>query len=167
MLARPSTIKVYLGNALIHLQMMSKTIVLGPVLRSSLLEFVNPESTGMLVLGIIGLTIFSILLPVSLYNTSNTFVLTPQLNKKLYYINVYFILNLFRVLLSVVSAVSQPTMGLICAGFFIIFLVFSIKQPVFAYSHEQILRGMISVIAFTCLTRVLTEITGNLQPVAL
>ena len=108
-------------------------------------------------MGIIGLTIFSILLlPVSLYNTSNTFVLTPQLNKKLYYINVYTVLNIFRVILSVVSVLSQSFMGPLCAAYFIVFMILSIKQPVFAYSHEQLLRGMVSSIAFSCLSRIIT-----------
>ena len=91
------------------------------------------------------------LLPVSLYNTSNTFILTPQINKKLTYINIYFILNIFRVIFVLVSALYQSLIPIPCAIFFVIFVGMSINQPVFAYNHEKIIKGMISAIAYVSL----------------
>ena len=52
----------------------------------------------------------------------------------------------------------------------------SIKQPVFAYSHERLLKGMVSAIGFACLIRlsqigegesVLLELMGMVSFVAL
>jgi len=37
MLVRPNTLKIYLGNLLLHLQMLCKTTVLSPLIRSSIL----------------------------------------------------------------------------------------------------------------------------------
>ena len=37
MLVRPNILKIYLGNLLLHLQMLCKTAVLSPLIRSSLL----------------------------------------------------------------------------------------------------------------------------------
>jgi len=36
MLAKPDIIKIYLGNLLLHLQMLCKTAVLSPLIRSSI-----------------------------------------------------------------------------------------------------------------------------------
>ena len=110
----------------------------------------------MTVLALLSLLIYILfLLPVSLYNTSNTFILTPQINKKLTYINIYLILNLFRVIFAFVSALNQSFTPIPCALFFLIFMGMSIKQPVFAYSHEKIIKGMISTIAYLSLCSVL------------
>ena len=92
------------------------------------------------------------LLPVSLYNTSNTFILTPQINKKLTYINIYLILNIFRVIFALVSALDQSLIPIPCAIFFVIFIATSINQPVFAYSHEKIIKGIISSVAYISLS---------------
>jgi hypothetical protein len=96
-----------------------------------------------------------IVLPISLYNTSNTFILTPQLNKKLNYINIYLILNLFRVIFALASALDPAYNVPTCALFFLIFAGLSIKQPVFAYSHEKMLKAMISSVAFLSLCQLL------------
>jgi len=93
-----------------------------------------------------------LLLPVSLYNTSNTFILTPQINKKLTYINIYLILNIFRVIFALVSALDQSLIPIPCAIFFVIFIATSINQPVFAYSHEKIIKGIISSVAYISLS---------------
>jgi hypothetical protein len=42
-------------------------------------------------------------------------------------------------------------------------LALSIKQPIFAYSHERALKGMISAVAFTCLIRLCQVIQGGDQ----
>ena len=163
MLAKPDIIKIYLGNLLLHLQMLCKTAVLSPLIRSSIFQIQNPSSGVMTSLAMLSLLIYVLfLLPVSLYNTSNTFILTPQINKKLTYINIYLILNIFRVIFALVSALDKSLIPIPCAIFFVIFVGMSINQPVFAYSHEKIIKGIISVIAYISLCSVL-QFVMNLQ----
>jgi hypothetical protein len=164
MLLRPNTLKIYLGNIILHLQMLSKTCVLAPLIRATIQEMQNSTDNGIYISGIIGLSIyFLFLLPLSIYTTSNTFVLTPQINKKLTYINIYLLLNLFRVPFAILPLVSQPI--LIASGtlFFVVFICMSVKQPVFAYNHEKLLKGMISAVAFTCLLRICQVIQSGAQ----
>lgn len=156
MLLKPNTLKIYMGNLLLHLQMLCKTAVLSPLIRSALLELQNSPSGAMCGLGMASLGLYlGVVLPISLYNTSNTFVLTPQLNKKLNYINIYLVLNLFRVVFAVASALDPAYNVPVCALFFLIFAGLSVKQPVFAYSHEKMLKGMISSVAYLSLCRLL------------
>jgi hypothetical protein len=155
-LLKPNTLKIYLGNLLLHLQMLCKTAVLSPLIRSALLELQTSPGSGMCGLGMASLGLYlGVVLPISLYNTSNTFALTPQLNKKLNYINIYLILNLFRIIFAVVSALDPLYNVPVCALFFLIFAGLSIKQPVFAYSHEKMLKAMISSVAFLTLCQLL------------
>jgi hypothetical protein len=164
MLVKPNTLKIYMGNILLHMQMLCKTTVLAPLIRATILEIQTPTSSGMMAAGIVGLTVYLVfLLPLSLYNTSNTFVLTPQLNKKLTYINIYLLLNIFRVPFAILAPASQPFLVAVAALFFIVFLSLSIKQPVFAYSHERALKGMISAVAFACLIRICQVVQGGIQ----
>lgn len=114
--------------------------------------------------GVAGLSVYLLfLLPLSLYNTSNTFVLTPQLNKKLTYINIYLILNLFRVPFAILAPTSQPFLIAAASLFLLVFLALSVKQPVFAYSHERVLKGMTSAVAFTCLIRLSQAMQGDAE----
>lgn len=143
-----------MGNILLHLQMLNKTCVLAPLMRATLLEIMNPSSDSSKIAGIIAFVLYTLfLLPLSLYNTSNTFILTPQINKKLTYINIYLILNLFRVPFAILSVIYSSSLSTVSIMFFAVFTFFSLKQPVFAYSHESFLKGIISAIAFTCLIR--------------
>lgn len=136
MLVKPNTLKIYMGNILLHMQMLCKTSVLAPLIRGTILEIQNPSSQGVMSVGVVGLSVYLLfLLPLSLYNTSNTFVLTPQLNKKLTYINIYLLLNIFRVPFAILAPISQPFLIAAAALFFLVFLALSIKQPIFAYSH--------------------------------
>jgi hypothetical protein len=113
---------------------------------------------------VVGLVVYlAFLLPLSLYNTSNTFVLTPQLNKKLTYINIYLLLNLFRVPFAILAPTSQPLLIAAATLFLVVFLALSVKQPIFAYSHERALKGMISAVAFVCLIRLCQVIQGGAQ----
>lgn len=164
MLLKPNTLKIYMGNILLHLQMLCKTSVLSPLIRATILEIQNPTNAGVEIVGIIGLTLYLLfLLPLSLYNTSNTFVLTPQINKKLTYINIYLLLNLFRVPFAILAPINQSFLIAFSTLFLIVFLALSIKQPIFAYSHERALKGMISAVAFTCLIRLCQVIQGGDQ----
>jgi hypothetical protein len=164
MLLKPNTLKIYMGNILLHLQMLCKTSVLAPLIRATILEIQNPTNAGVEIVGIIGLTLYLLfLLPLSLYNTSNTFVLTPQINKKLTYINIYLLLNLFRVPFAILAPINQSFLIAFSTLFLIVFLALSIKQPIFAYSHERALKGMISAVAFTCLIRLCQVIQGGDQ----
>lgn len=93
-----------MGNILLHLQMLNKTCVLAPLMRATMMELINPSSNSTRIAGITAFVLYTLfLLPLSLYNTSNTFILTPQINKKLTYINIYLILNIFRVAFAILS----------------------------------------------------------------
>ena len=162
MLVKPNTLKIYMGNILLHLQILSKTSVLAPLIRATIIVAQGEGSSGTKVAGIVALSIYlAFLLPLSLYNTSNTFILTPQLNKKLAYINIYLLLNIFRVPFAILAPISQPALIAVATLFFIVFLAISIKQPIFAYSHERPLKGMISAVAFACLMRLCQAVQGG------
>ena len=104
MVQQPNTLKIYMGNILLHLQMLNKTCVLAPLMRATIMQLINPSSNSTRIAGIVAFTLYTLfLLPLSLYNTSNTFILTPQINKKLTYINIYLILNIFRVPFAILS----------------------------------------------------------------
>ena len=136
MLVKPNTLKIYLGNILLHLQMLCKTSVLAPLIRATIVVLQGAGSAGIKATGITALSIYlAFLLPLSLYNTSNTFILTPQLNKKLTYINIYLLLNIFRVPFAILAPISQPALIAVATLFLIVFLSLSVKQPIFAYSH--------------------------------
>lgn len=136
MLVKPNTLKIYMGNILLHMQMLCKTSVLAPLIRATIVVAQGEGSSSTKVAGIIALSIYlAFLLPLSLYNTSNTFILTPQLNKKLTYINIYLLLNIFRVPFAILAPISQPALIAVATLFFVVFLSLSIKQPIFAYSH--------------------------------
>jgi hypothetical protein len=153
-----------MGNILLHMQMLCKTSVLAPLIRATIVQLQIPGSPSVKISGIVALSIYLLfLLPLSLYNTSNTFILTPQLNKKLTYINIYLLLNLFRVPFAILAPISQPLLIATATLFFIVFISLSIKQPVFAYSHERPLKGMISSVAFACLIRVCQAIQNGEQ----
>jgi hypothetical protein len=136
MLVKPNTLQIYMGNILLHLQMLSKTAVLAPLIRATILEIQMPNNPSVMAAGVFGLVVYLLfLLPLSLYNTSNTFVLTPQLNKKLTYINIYLVLNIFRIPFAILSPINQPFLVATASLFLVVFLALSVKQPVFAYSH--------------------------------
>lgn len=107
MLVKPNTLKIYMGNILLHMQMLCKTTVLAPLIRGTIMEIQSPSGPGTQGSGIAALSVYLLfLLPMSLYNTSNTFILTPQLNKKLTYINIYLLLNIFRIPFAILAPLS-------------------------------------------------------------
>lgn len=177
-LLSPNIFKIYLGNLMLYLQMICKTSVLAPLVRATLCELKAPSLSATGVVGIVSLSLYlGLILPLSLYTTSNTFILTPQLNKKLTYINVYFLLNLFRVPIAIFACESEGALLATTTIFFLVFLLMSLKQPVFAYSHERLLKGMVSAVAFACLARlgqigeergsILLELVGTASFIAL
>jgi hypothetical protein len=95
---RPNTKVRYIGSVLLYLQTLCKTILLVPFLRSCLLVLQNSSDSAMVALSIFSLVFYIVvLLPLLIYNSSNTFILTPQLNRKLIYWNAYIWTSVFRV----------------------------------------------------------------------
>lgn len=126
----------YMGNILLHLQIILKTIVFIPMARGALTIIKNPLNPAHLALSIISLILYLILLfPMFLYNTSNTFILTPQINRKLNYWNVVILILIFKVNIVFANILNSKLIPIACSIYFITYICLTIKQPVFSYSH--------------------------------
>lgn len=161
-LVRPSTLVRYIGTVLLHLQTICKTVVLVPLLRACLLVIQKPPSSTMLALSTFALLLYLLLLlPMLLYNSSNTFILTPQLNRKLNYWNAYVWMSLFRVVFVFGNVLNGASMPYLCGFFFFVYCCLTLKRPIFAYTHEKIKKAMVSAVGYAALLRVLNAIMGS------
>lgn len=142
--------------------MICKTVVLVPLLRACLLVIQSPPSTAMLAVSLFALLLYLLLLlPILLYNSSNTFVLTPQLNRKLNYVNAYVWMSLFRVVFVFGSVLNSAAMPFFCGFFFFVYFCLTLKRPIFAYNYERIKKVMVGAVAYASLARVLTAVVGG------
>lgn len=159
---RPTTFVRYLGTILLYLQTISKTIVLIPFLKACLYLIKSPPNSTMLALSVLTLFIYLFVLLSSLiYNSSNTFILTPQINRKLNYWNAYVWMSLFRVLFVFGNVLNNSSMPILCGFFFFVYICLIVKWPIFAYTDEKIKKALLSVIGYTSFVRMLSAITGD------
>jgi hypothetical protein len=113
-------------------------------------------------LALVAMLLYLILvLPVLLFSSSNTFILTPQINKKVNYLNIYIIFHLFRLVFAMVSVANLSMRVVPCSLFFLVFILLTLKQPVYIYSNEKLVKGIISAVAYVSLVPLLECIMGS------
>jgi len=158
---RTSIIIQYVGTILLYLQTVCKTVVLIPLLRACLLVIQNPSSPVMLGLSIFAMLLYLLLLPIHIYHSLNTFVLTPQLNKKLNYLNAYAWVSTFRVILVLGNILNSASMPFLCGINFFVYICITLKRPIFAYTYEKAKKAMLSAIGYSSIIQVLNSIAGS------
>lgn len=159
---QPSTFIRYIGTFLLHVQMLCKTILLVPFLRASLLVLQNSSDSVMLALSTFSLVLYLVLLlPLLIYNSSNTFILTPQLNRKLNYWNTYAWTSVFRVVFVFGNVLNNSAMPFICCFYFFVCFCLTLKRPVFAYTFERTKKAMVSAVGYIALVRVFNSVLGT------
>lgn len=116
----------------------------------------------MLALSTLSLVLYLVLLlPLLVYNSSNTFILTPQLNRKLNYWNTYVWSSLFRVVFVFANVLNNSAMPFLCCFYFFVYFCLTIKRPVFAYTFERTKKAMVSAVGYIALVRVFNSVVGR------
>ena len=116
---RPSTLLCYIDTLLLYLQTVCKTVLLVPLLRACLLLIRNPPNSATFALALFALLLYLLFLfPILAYNTLNTFVLTPQLNRIINFWNAYLWMSVFRVVFVFGNVINSAAMPFLCAFFF-------------------------------------------------
>ena len=162
---RQSVTHGYLGVVFVHLLTVCHAFTLIPLLRAAIIEGDDPSTPGMDSMGSVGIVLaVGGILPLLVIRHSNTFVLTPQLVQKLNAFNIYLLLIIFQALWAVASALSDPLLLTLAALFVPIFVLFAFKQPLTFYHHHNVMRGVVSVVAFAALARICEAASGITTP---
>lgn len=109
MLKKPSTVRIFLAKLQAYHHLIGKSILMSILLRSSMQILHNAsEFRGISYkIAIINLVFYLVLvLPLALFISSNSMVLTAEVNKKLLYLNIYLITNLMRVIFAIMSVLA-------------------------------------------------------------
>lgn len=116
----------------------------------------------MLALAIFSLLLYLVLLlPILIYNSSNTFVLTPQFNRKLNYWNAYVWTSVFRVVFVFGNVLNSSSLPFLCVFYFFIYFCLTVKRPVFAFTFERTKKAMVSAVGYVALLRVFNALMGS------
>ena len=159
---RPSTLLCYIDTLLLYLQTVCKTVLLVPLLRACLLLIRNPPNSATFALALFALLLYLLFLfPILAYNTLNTFVLTPQLNRIINFWNAYLWMSVFRVVFVFGNVINSAAMPFLCAFFFFVYFALTIKRPIFFYAYEKLKKAMVASVGYASLVRVLNAVVGG------
>lgn len=128
---------------------MCGTIVLSPLIRSSLLTLSGPTNNSELIFAAISLFFYGLLAyPISVYLSSYRTSFTCRTDSFLITFNPELLLYIFRPLFAIFNVLVPVITVVLSFLFFLLFAACVLKIPIYAYFNQTLRRAFFSAVAF-------------------
>jgi hypothetical protein len=127
----------YLETIFLYIATMCQTIVLAPLVKSSILVIQKSSNIVYLLLAVVTLVVYlSAVFPIGLYISSNTSILTTPLDRKIAVLNSALVLNIFRVIFTGTKAIGSAVHLISLALYVLCLGLVTARNPIISYRNN-------------------------------